>query len=87
MFLKSLNELYIDTHQFKTIQQLFKIPLYSQVVTAAEMEEIKTMGSAEKWMKQRGYVASKNFSEMFSDFLEYIHDTIHGKDEEDEEDD
>ena len=48
------------------------------------MEEIKTVGSAEKWMKQKGYEASKHFSEMFSDFLGYIHDAIHGENEGDD---
>ncbi|XP_063681914.1 uncharacterized protein LOC134816848 isoform X2 [Bolinopsis microptera] len=64
--------------------QFFYIP--PEVVTKEEMEEIKAVGT-EKWLQQKGYQSSKNFSELFFDFLKYVRDKIHGQSEDDEGDD
>ena len=56
------------------------------MVTKEEMEEIKAAGTAEKWLQQKGYESSKNFSELFFDFLKYVRDKIHGQSDDDDDD-
>ena len=57
------------------------------MVTNEEMEEIKAAGTAENWLQQKGYESSKNFSELFFDFLKYVRDKIHGQSDEYDDDD
>ena len=76
----------VRAHNLIIIEVDYLLPLL-QVITKDEEGEIKSVGSPEKWLRLKGYEPSKNLSQIFSDFLKYVRDAIHGMVEDEDEDD